>query len=151
MLSIIASNLLEPTITSKTGFSILFTLFLVVVMFLMLRKPLKALNSRESKFILANGKPGKATILTVSHGNEGSKTTINSKPFIKVELEIHNQDNPYIVFVYAVISYELASELVEGSQIPVTIHPEDYMKVAVDWKALAVGGIKKPQPIDKLD
>jgi len=147
MLSIITFEMLEPMETTGPLFAILFTIFMVVVMYLIFRKPLKALNSRESRYILKNGKAGKATILSVSDGNEGSRTTINNKPFIKVELEIHNQDNPYIVFVYAVISYELASDLEEGSQIPVMIHPEDYMKVAVDWKALAVGGIEKPQAI----
>lgn len=145
MESIIASELLEPMESLGPLIAILFTILMVVAMFLIFRKPLKALNNRENKFILINGKPGKAIILSVAHGNEGSTTTINNKPFIKVELEVQNQDNPYIALVYAVISYELASKLVEGAEIPVMIHPDDYMKVAVDWDALAAGGIKKPQ------
>jgi len=114
-------------------FAISVSAFVIVVMFLVFRKPFKALWNPERKYILAYGKPAQGRIISVGHAREGSTTTINDRVFLKIELEVQDPAAPYLTSVEALLSESESLFLFVGRVIPIKIHPEDYLKVAVDW------------------
>lgn len=113
--------------------SALFAVVLVVVLFI---RPMKAMHGKDHKYILEYGKPAEATVLSVSDARPGSRTTINNKIYMKVELEVKDPVTPYLTAVEAVLSDEILMALHPGKVIAIKVHPEDYLKVAVNWKEI---------------
>ena len=85
-------------------FGIGISILVIVLMFLVFRKPFKALWNPERKYILAYGKPAQARILSVGHAREGSTTTINGRIYLKIELEVQDPAAPYITSVEELLS-----------------------------------------------
>jgi len=131
-ISVLTSSLDTQEILSLM-FGIGIPVFVIVILFLAFRKPLKTLWGPERKYILAHGKPIQARILSVGHAREGSTTTINGKVYLKIELEVQDLAAPYLTSVEALLSDSVSSSLFEGRIIEIKIHPENYLKVAVDW------------------
>jgi len=119
-------------------FGIGITILVIVLMFLVFRKPFKALWNPERKYILDQGKPEQATILSVGHAREGSTTTINGRVYSKIELEVQDPAAPYITSVEALLSDSESAFLFVGRVIPVKVHPENYLKAAVDWSSISL-------------
>ena len=118
-------------------FGIGIPVLVIILMFLVFRKPFKTLWNPEHKYILTNGKPAQGRIISVGHAREGSTTTINDRVFLKIELEVQDPAAPYLTSVEALLSESESLFLFVGRVIPIKIHPENYLKVAVDWKNLA--------------
>lgn len=119
-------------------FGIGITILVIVLMFLVFRKPFKALWNPERKTILAHGKPAQARILSIGHAREGSTTTINGRIYLKIELEVQDPVAPYITSVEALLSDSESAFLFVGRVIPIKVHPENYLKVAVDWSSISL-------------
>jgi hypothetical protein len=112
--------------------------FVIILMFLVFRKPFKALWNPERKYILDQVKPEQATILSVGHAREGSTTTINGRVYLKIELEVQDPAAPYITSVEALLSDSESAFLFVGRVIPIKVHPENYLKIAVDWSSISL-------------
>jgi len=135
---------ISPLISSmdtQAAFGLLFgigtTILVSVLMFLVFRKPFKALWNPERKTILSHGKPAQARILSVGHAREGSTTTINGRVYLKIELEVQDPTAPYLTSIDALLSDAESALLFVGRLIPVKVHPENYLKVAVDWNQIS--------------
>jgi hypothetical protein len=118
-------------------FGIGLPLVVIVLMILAFRKPLKARWNPERKYILTHGKPAQARILSVGHAREGSTTTINGRVYLKIELEVQDSSAPYLTSIDALLSDAESALLFEGRLIPVKVHPDNYLKVAVDWNNIS--------------
>lgn len=119
-------------------FGICILVLVTILMILVFRKPFKALWNPDRKHILTHGKPAQARILSVGHAREGSTTTINGRIYLKIELEVQDPAAPYLTSVEALLSDAESALLFVGRVIPVKVHPENYLKVAVDWGSISL-------------
>lgn len=135
-------SLVTSSMDTQEVFGLMFgigiTILVIVLMFLVFRKPFKALWNPERKYILTNGKLAQARILSVGHARDGSTTTINGRVYLKIELEIQDPVAPYITSVEALLSDAESALLFVGRVIPVKVHPENYLKVALDWGSISL-------------
>ena len=134
-ISVLTSSLDTQEILSLI-FGIGIPIFVIVILFLAFRKPLKTLWDPERKYILAHGKPAQARILSLGHAREGSTTTINGKVYLKIELEVLDPAAPYLTSVEALLTDQESVFLFVGRVLEINVHPEDYLKVAVDWQRI---------------
>lgn len=131
-----SSLIKQSLLPTEMVFPITLAVIILFVLILAFRKPFKSLLNKERKYILRNGRSEKATVVSLDYAGDGGRVIINNKPWMKIELEIHNGSNPYLVSLDAVLSYAQLNKVSVGKVIPVKIHPQDAMKAAIDWDNL---------------
>jgi len=126
----------QSSFTNDMILPIALAVFIVVILIIIFSKPFKSLISKERKFILSQGRADQATVVSIDYAGEGGRVMINNQPWMKFELEIHNGANPYLVSTDAVLSYSQLNAIKEGKVVPVMIHPQDLMKVVIEWEKI---------------
>jgi len=137
--------------TSQTIMTILFILpFLVsfIVIFKVFKKPFMSFfgGTRDTKRIMANGRPATAIIQQIGESSMGGVTTINDQPFLNLKLEVHDGNNsPYPVNLDTIIPRSAVPQFQPGANIPIKIDSNDPQKVVVDWnRGTSPSTVSKP-------
>ena len=131
--------------------TVLMLLPMAVILFLtgkMFIKPFLAFTGRSSKKILQQGRPAAGVVLAIGENSEGGTVTINDQPYLNLQLEVREGNNtPYTVSLDTIIPRSAVPQFQPGIVIPIKIHPEDPMKIAIDWQASSVPDVETEKPV----
>lgn len=90
--------------------------------------------TRDNERVLAEGRPAKAVVKTLSESSLGATVTVNDQPYLNLTLEIHDGfSDPYVVSFDAVVPRTEVPRIQPGAEISVKIDERDSKKVAVVW------------------
>jgi hypothetical protein len=89
---------------------------------------------RDTKRILATGRPAKAVVKTISESSLGATVTVNDQPYLNLTLEIHDgYSDPYVVSFDTVVPRTEIPRVQPGDEIAVKVDSNDPEKVTVIW------------------
>jgi hypothetical protein len=89
---------------------------------------------RDTKRVLATGRPAKAVVKSISESSLGATVTVNDQPYLNVTLEIHDgYSDPYIISFDTIVPRAEVPRVQPGDEIAVKVDPSDPEKVAIVW------------------
>ncbi|UCE26064.1 MAG: hypothetical protein JSW52_06775 [Candidatus Coatesbacteria bacterium] len=90
--------------------------------------------TRETRRVLATGRPAKAVVKRISESSLGATVTINDQPYLNLTLEIHDEySDPYVVSFDTIVPRAEVPQVQPGAEIAVKVDPMDPEKVAIVW------------------
>lgn len=102
-------------------------------------------GSKEQKFIQKHGIAARGTVQALGESSQGGTITINDQPYLNLQLEIDDGSNsPYLVSFDTIIPRSAIPQFQPGAVIPVLVHPEDPMKVIIDWQGAGASRSQAP-------
>lgn len=136
-------------IIALVGIPVLLTFFFVFKFF---RKPFASFfgGSKDTRRILATGRPARARVLQIGESSLGGTITVNNQPFVNLQVEIEDgTDAPYTTSIDTIIPRTAIPQFQPGAVIPVKIDPTDKLKIAIDWQSgrtIQASGAADSQP-----
>gem|GEM_PF-592002 len=95
-------------------------------------------SGKKAKYILENGIPATATVLSLGENSKGGTVTINDQPYLNIKLKIDDYKNkPYEISFDTVIPRSDVPQFQIGAFFPVKIDPNDPKVVVIDINALS--------------
>jgi len=90
--------------------------------------------TRETRRVLATGRPAKAVVKRIGESSLGATVTVNDQPYLNLTLEIHDgYSDPYVVSFDTVVPRTEVPRVQPGDEIAVKVDSNDPEKVAVVW------------------